>query len=166
MIYLPNMPHATKPVSVGWQFSTVMLLPEQPSSWGAILSQRRIESDETAVSVAVQQLESLRPCLPESARLLADRWYVTGPFVQACQRLQLGALMRLKRNRKLSIDRPRLAFPENEGRPAKMGTSFREVAPRPGGSQMPAGAAPIGEASRSRSRPGATCTFGKHARLR
>ena len=32
MIYVPNMPHATKPVSVGYQFSTVMLLPEQPSS--------------------------------------------------------------------------------------------------------------------------------------
>lgn len=32
MIYVPNMPHATKPVSVGYQFSTVMLLPEQASS--------------------------------------------------------------------------------------------------------------------------------------
>src|SRR5579872_1362533 len=29
MIYVANMPHATKPVSVGWQFSTIMLLPEQ-----------------------------------------------------------------------------------------------------------------------------------------
>ena len=28
MIYVPNLPHATKPVSVGWQFSTVMLLPD------------------------------------------------------------------------------------------------------------------------------------------
>jgi hypothetical protein len=32
MIYVPNMPHATKPVSVGYQFSTVMLLPEQARS--------------------------------------------------------------------------------------------------------------------------------------
>jgi hypothetical protein len=101
MIYLPNLPHATKPVSVGWQFSTVMLLPDHPSSWGAVLSQRRITSAETAVSVAVQQVESLRPLLPESARLLADRWYVTGPFVSAWKLLHLGALMRLKRNRKL-----------------------------------------------------------------
>ena len=28
MIYVCNLPHASKPVSVGWQFSTVMLLPE------------------------------------------------------------------------------------------------------------------------------------------
>jgi hypothetical protein len=53
IIYLPNLPHATRPVSVGWQFSTVMLLPEYPSGWGAILSQRRITSAETAVSVAI-----------------------------------------------------------------------------------------------------------------
>jgi hypothetical protein len=33
MIYMPNMPHATKPVSVGWQFSTLMLESEQSSSW-------------------------------------------------------------------------------------------------------------------------------------
>jgi len=101
MIYLPNLPHASKPVSVGWQFSTVMLLPTQPSSWGAILSQWRIKSDETAVSVAIAPLESLRPDLPASAALLADRWYATGPFVNACHRLQMPALMRLKRTRKL-----------------------------------------------------------------
>jgi hypothetical protein len=40
MIYVPNLPHASKPISVGWQFSTVMLLPCTPSSWGAVLSQR------------------------------------------------------------------------------------------------------------------------------
>jgi hypothetical protein len=101
MIYLPNLPHATKLVSVGWQVSTVMLLPEQPRSWGAILAQRRISSAETAVSVAIEQLQELRLLLPSSARLLADRWYVTGPFVVACQPLQMPALMRLKRNRKL-----------------------------------------------------------------
>lgn len=94
MIYLPNLPHASKPVSVGWQFSTVMLLPQEPRSWGAILSQQRIPSQETAVSVAISQLEALRPALPTSAALLADRWYATGPFVQACQRLRMPALMR------------------------------------------------------------------------
>lgn len=128
MIYVPNLPHASKPVSVGWQFSTVMLLPEQPSSWGAILSQRRIANQETAVEVAVQQLESLRPVLPESARLLADRWYVTGPCVQACQRLQLGALMRLKRNRKLyRLAPPRLAG--TRGAPRKDGEVFQGSRP-------------------------------------
>lgn len=101
VIYLPNLPHASKPISVGWQFSTLMLLPQERSSWGAILSQSRIGSDQSAVEVAIGQLESLRPFLPTGCRLLADRWYATGPFVIACQRLGMQALLRCKRNRKL-----------------------------------------------------------------
>jgi hypothetical protein len=61
MIDVCNLPHATKPVSVGWQFSPVMLLPHTHSSWGAILSQRRIKSQQTAVSVAVEQVEEQLP---------------------------------------------------------------------------------------------------------
>ncbi len=101
MIYVCNLPHAKKPVSVGWQFSTVMLLPEQRSSWGAILSQQCIASSQTAIQVAIAQLEHLRSLLPDGVRLLADRWYPTGPFLAACRRLGVEALMRLKRNRKL-----------------------------------------------------------------
>lgn len=128
MIYVPNLPHAAKPVSVGWQFSTVMLLPEHPSSWGATLSQRRIASSQTAVEVAIEQVEALRPLLPASARLLTDRWYVTGPFVQACQRLHLPALMRLKRNRKLY--RPAPAHPAGKrGAPRKDGDLFQGSRP-------------------------------------
>jgi hypothetical protein len=129
IIYVPNLPHAAKPVSVGWQFSTVMLLPNQPSSWGATLSQRRIASAQTAVEVAIEQVEALRPLLPASARLLTDRWYVTGPFVQACQRLHLPALMRLKRNRKLY--RPAPAHPAGKrGAPRKDGDLFQGSRPQ------------------------------------
>jgi hypothetical protein len=106
IIYVPNLPDAKRPVSVGWQVSTLMLLPATRSSWGAILSQRRIKSEETAVSVAIEQVEGLRDLLPAGTRLLADRWYATGPFVAACQRLRLGALLRLKRNRKLYRQAP------------------------------------------------------------
>src|SRR5262249_18407485 len=56
MIYVCHLPPASKPVSVGWQFSTVMLLPEKRSSWGAILSQRRICHQQTAVAVGVEQV--------------------------------------------------------------------------------------------------------------
>lgn len=132
MISVPNLPHTSKPVSVGWQFSTVMLLPEQPSSWGAILSQRRISTVETAVSVGIQQVEALRSLVPASARLLADRWYVTGPFLQACQRLQMPALMRLKRNRKLY--RPAPSHPHGKrGTPRKDGDLFQGSRPETGG---------------------------------
>ena len=128
MIYLPNLPHATKPVSVGWQFSTVMLLPEQPSSWGAILSQRRIPSAETAIAVAIQQLEDLRAFLPAGTRVLGDRWYATGAFVMACQGLHLSALLRLKRNRKLYRKAP-LPVPGKRGAPRKDGDLFQGSRP-------------------------------------
>lgn len=129
MIYVPNLPHATKPVSVGWQFSTLMLLPEQPSSWGAILSQRRISTQQTAISVAISQLEDVRADLPESAAVLADRWYVTGPFVRACHRLPLPALLRLKRNRKLYRAAPERQAGQR-GAPRKDGELFQGSKPQ------------------------------------
>lgn len=68
MIYKPNLPHADKPVSVGWQFSTVMLLPSQPSSWVGVLDQRRISTEQTAIEVGIAQLRAGSICI--SAKLL------------------------------------------------------------------------------------------------
>ena len=75
MIYVPNMPHATKPVSVGWQFSTLMLLPEQPSSWVGILEQRRISTQRTAIEVGIEQLRGVLALTKRRVIVLADRWY-------------------------------------------------------------------------------------------
>lgn len=128
MIYVGNLPHARKPVSVGWQFATIMLLPELRSSWGAILSQQRVASSQTAVEVAIAQLEQLRPLLPEGVRVLADRWYPTGPFLSACQRLSVESLLRLKRNRKLYRAAP-LALAGTRGTPRKPGPLFQGSKP-------------------------------------
>jgi hypothetical protein len=128
IIYVSNLPHAKRPVSVGWQFSTVMLLPNRRSSWGAILSQERIASSQRAIGVGIAQLEHLRPLLPDGVRLLADRWYPTGPFLSACQRLQIDALMRLKRNRKLYRAVPP-AKAGKRGAPRKDGTLFQGSKP-------------------------------------
>jgi hypothetical protein len=146
IIYLPNLPHAKRPVSVGWQVSTVMLLPATRSSWGAILSQRRIRSEETAIAVAIEQVEHLRSLLPEGLRLLAERWYATGAFVAACRRLRLEALIRLKRNRKLYRPAPR-PWRANGAPRARMATCFKAAGP-------------------SRCRSGSTCTSSKRARWR
>lgn len=128
IIYVSKLPHAKRPVSVGWHFSTVMLLPHRRSSWGAILSQERIASSQTAVGVGMAQLEHLRPLLPDRVRLLADRWYPTGPFLSACQRLQMDALLRLKRNRKLYRAAP-VAEAGKRGAPRKDGTLFQGSKP-------------------------------------
>lgn len=50
IIHVPNLPRAAKPISVGWQFSTVMLLPQQASSWVGILAQQRISTKQTAIA--------------------------------------------------------------------------------------------------------------------
>ena len=133
MIYMPNMPHATKPVSVGWQFSTLMLLPEQPSSWVGILEQRRIGSEQTAIEVGIEQLRAVLPQVRgRPVILLADRWYATASFVHACHELGCQALIRLKRNRKLY----RAAPPRKEkqrGAPCKHGPLFQGTRPETSG---------------------------------
>lgn len=101
IIYVPNMPRATKPVSVGWQFSTVMLLPTEPGSWVGVLDQRRVRTDQTAIEVALIQLREVVPQLKRRVIILADRWYATAAFLRACKALGGQVLIRLKRNRKL-----------------------------------------------------------------
>jgi len=101
MIYVLNLPHATKPVSVGWQFSTMMLLPEHPSSWVGILDQQRISAGQTAVEVACLQLRAVLALLKRPVVIVADLWYATPEFLQVCRELGCRVIIRLKHNRKL-----------------------------------------------------------------
>ena len=101
IIYVSNLPRASKPISVGWQFSTVMLLPQEASSWVGILDQRRIQTVQTAIAVAIAQLQALVPLIQRPVIVLADRWYATADFLRACKALGCQVLIRLKRNRKL-----------------------------------------------------------------
>ena len=122
MIYVPNLPHATKPVSVGWQFSTMMLLPHEPSSWVGILDQQRISTEQTAVEVACLQLRAVLPLLKRPVVIVADRWYATPEFLQGCRELGCQVVVRLKRNRKLYRPPVRL---HTRGAPPKDGPLFQ-----------------------------------------
>jgi hypothetical protein len=119
MIYMSNMPHATQPVSVGWQFSTVMLLPEPPSSWVGLLEQRRIRTEQTAIGVGIEQLRAVLPLIKREVIVLADRWYAVACFVQACRAVGCAALIRLKGNRK--VYRPAPPCTGKCGAPCKHG---------------------------------------------
>src|SRR2546429_6759462 len=60
-----NIPHA-KPkkstaITFGWKYSTVVVLPETPSSETFLLDQERIESTKTDMQVALEQLKKLVP---------------------------------------------------------------------------------------------------------
>lgn len=101
IIHVANLPRASKPISVGWQCSTVMLLPERASSWVGILDQRRIETAQTAIEVAIAQLQDLVCLIEHPIIIVADRWYATADFLRACKALGCQVLIRLKRNRKL-----------------------------------------------------------------
>jgi hypothetical protein len=101
IIHVANLPRAAKPISVGWQCSSVMLLPEIASSWVGILDQQRIPTAQTAIQVAIAQLQAMVPLIDHPIILVADRWYATADFLRACQALGIQVLIRLKRNRKL-----------------------------------------------------------------
>jgi hypothetical protein len=96
------LPQADKPISVGWTFSSVVLLPDEPSSWAPILDQARVPTSKTPIQVAIEQLTALRPLLGKRpVTVLADRAYGTPEFLRACRDLGYQVLVRLKGNRKL-----------------------------------------------------------------
>jgi DDE superfamily endonuclease len=102
IIHLSNLPLVDKAIGIGWTFSTVVLLPEQVSSWTPILDQQRVSSEQTAIGVAIAQLQALQPLFgTRRVIVLADRWYSTPEFLRACHELGYSVLIRLKSNRKL-----------------------------------------------------------------
>jgi DDE superfamily endonuclease len=123
VVYVPNLPESSKPISYGWQFSTVVILPEQPSSWTAVLDQQRIGSDQTSVEVAVTQLRQLAPLLRCRPIVATDRWYSCAPFLLGTAGLPFDKLLRLKRKRVLY--RPAPAPTGKPGAPRKDGERFQ-----------------------------------------
>lgn len=126
IIHVSNLPRAVKPISVGWQFSTVMLLPQEPCSWVGILDQHRISTEQTAIEVAIAQLQTLVPLLGRPIIVVADRWYATADFLRVCQQLGCQVLIRLKRNRKLYRPPVRTS---PKGRPPLDGPLFQGTRP-------------------------------------
>jgi hypothetical protein len=129
MISVPNLPPASKPVSAGWPFSPLMLLPAQPRSWVGIGAQRRRSSEPTAIEVGSEQRRAGVPQVRgRPLILLADRGYATASLVHACHERGCQALSRLKRQRTLY----RAAPPRKEkprGAPCKPGALFPGTGP-------------------------------------
>ncbi len=125
VVYKPNLLASSKPSSYGWQFSTVVLLPGQPSSWVAVLDQQRIRSDQTSVEVAAEQLRNLAPLLDGGCRpiVASDRWYSCAPFLVRTEGLPFDKLLRRKRKRVLYRAAP--APTGKRGAPRKDGERFQ-----------------------------------------
>lgn len=102
VLHVPNLPRSrTAPLTVGWQFSALVALPEQPSSWNYILDSRRISSEQTAGQVAAEQVREIAPLLPPefSVLVLGDRYYPTVEVLTALQESAWNGLLRCKSNR-------------------------------------------------------------------
>jgi hypothetical protein len=97
--HVHNLPKGSHAITYGWQFSTVVVLPQTPSSWTYLLSQRRIPSTTTAIELAFEQLQQAVPLLPTQAIAALDRGYDSSWLWCRCSTLPIGTLGRVKRNR-------------------------------------------------------------------
>jgi DDE superfamily endonuclease len=98
--HVHNLPECTKPVTYGWQFSTMVALPETPSSWTYILDQQRVSTETTPAQVAFAQLSHLARSRPMQAIAVLDRGYDSLWLWCQCSTLPLkGMVVRLKGNR-------------------------------------------------------------------
>jgi hypothetical protein len=98
--HVHNLPQCDKAVTSGWQFSTMVALPETPSSWTYILDQQRVSTETTSAQVAFAQLSQLAPSLPKNTIAVLDRGYDSTWLWCQCSILPLkGTLVRLKGNR-------------------------------------------------------------------
>ena len=123
-IYVPNLPECKSPVSIGWKFSTLIVAPEQTSSWGYILENRRITSSQTPASVAAEQLYAVIPLLSERPLAVADRYYGSAVFLNLIRDIECDLLVRVPSNRRYYEEvGPQCAH--QRGRPRKDGPIFR-----------------------------------------
>jgi len=124
-LYVPNLPESrTPPVTVGWQFSTLMVLPDPCSSWGYILDNQRIDTQHTAGQVGAAQLRECLAHLPPERRALltGDRYYANAPFLRATADLACAKLLRTKSRR--VFYRPAPPRTGKPGAPCKDGERF------------------------------------------
>ena len=78
--HIPNLPKCKSPVTIGWSCSTLVVLPQERSSWTYILDNLRVQSHQTPAQVASEQLAAIVPLLPERPVVLGDRHYGSAAF--------------------------------------------------------------------------------------
>jgi DDE superfamily endonuclease len=125
--HVHNLPACKKPITFGWQFSTVVALEDVPSSWTYILDQQRVTSQRTAIEIAYEQLARLVPHIPANTIVLLDRGYDATWLWCRCSGLGIGVLGRLKNNRCLYRVAP--APTGKKGGPRKDGAKLQPKDP-------------------------------------
>ena len=122
-VHQSNLPEGSVPTAPGWQFSTLTVLPDTPSSWTYILDNIRIQSEQTQRQAAAKQLTALVPQLASRPLLLGDGYYGGVTFLQQIADVAWDALLRLAKNRVLY--RPAPPPTGGRGAPRKDGDRFQ-----------------------------------------
>jgi DDE superfamily endonuclease len=122
-----NIPHAspkkTTAITFGWKYSTVVVLPDSPSSWTFTVDQRRVPSDKTDIEVAVEQLQEIVPKLSLRPLLLFDRGYVSIWLWCMLSKMACDSLGRLKGNQ--AFYKPAPPHTGKSGQPRKDGEKLK-----------------------------------------
>jgi hypothetical protein len=106
-LYVHNLPKGHAPATVGWSFSSLVVLPETPSSWMYVLDNQRVPSATTAGQMGANQLRAVVPHLRERPVLVADRHYGSAKFVSATAAIECDKLLRIPGNRVFYRPAPR-----------------------------------------------------------
>jgi hypothetical protein len=131
LVHRSNLPKDATPVGPGWQFSTVVVLPDPVSCATYILDNRRVPSTETATTTGVAQLTDVLPLLHArgvSILTVLDRGYGNAPWVQASHTLPTDQLIRARADRVLYRPPPP-PRPHQLGRPPLDGRRFKGTDP-------------------------------------
>jgi hypothetical protein len=121
-VHQSNLPRGCKPVTPGWQFSAVTLLPETPSSWTYMLDNTRVRSDQTQGEAAAEQIKEVAPLLQGRPITIGDGYYGSVTFLELVADAPCDFLLRLPKNRVLH--RPAPPPTGRRGAPKKDGARF------------------------------------------
>jgi hypothetical protein len=123
-----NLPSKSKVTVAGWQFSTLIAVPEQPGGWTYVLDQRRVPTESTPAQILVKQLREMSNRGNVLPLVLLDRGYDAAWLWCQLSALPLyGALIRLKSNR--LFYRPAPAPTGLRGAPRKRGAKWQPKDP-------------------------------------
>lgn len=118
------------PITAGFAFSTLALLPEPGTRWVLPLMHERIGPDEKAPQVAARQLKTLVEALRRRgwprALALFDSQYGCAPFLKATSEVAVDLLFRLRSNRVVWGVPPPYS---GRGKPCTHGHKFKLNAP-------------------------------------
>jgi hypothetical protein len=126
LVHRSNLPKGATPVGPGWQFSTLVVLPNPVSSWTYILDNRRVPSTGTATTTGVAQLSEVLPLLRRwgvRVLLVLDRGYSHAPWVCSSHDLASDQLIRARKDQVLY--RPAPPRTKRPGQPRKDGPRFK-----------------------------------------